>query len=139
MMLDRLAKFRIQAAPKKPRGRRHQINGRGQRRAALQALTAAKLWRGEPIPAPTQAAAAAMAGSTIPYLKAADILLEYGDADLIADVEAGVVPVLTAAASVAKRVRLISAYREANHEDRIALGRAVGATPLFDEAVAPLI
>jgi hypothetical protein len=108
------------------RRRRAQIR-HGHRRAALQGITAAKLWLKAPITAPTQAAAAEMTGSNIAYVRAASILVQYGDADLIADVEAGQVSLLQAAAAVQKRVELIGAITEQNR--KITSGSAVQPDP----------
>jgi hypothetical protein len=117
---------------------RRQIR-KGRRRAALQAIAAARLWLKLPIPASTQAEAAEMTGSNIAYLRAASILIQYGDAGFIALVETGRVPLLEAAARVQKRVELVRAYRNAEPEDRIWLGRAEGATAIFDAVVTPAL
>jgi hypothetical protein len=139
-MLDTTRAFRLQAVrPSNRRRHPHYQIRRGQRRAAVQALTAAKLWLGVPIPAPTQTEAAVMAGSNLAYLKAAAIVIEHGDESLIAQVKAGRVPLLQAAKRVRGRVDLIRAYREAGPLDRAALGRAVGAVAIFDAAVVPAL
>jgi hypothetical protein len=105
--------------------RRRQIRG-GQRRAAVQAFTAAKLWMGKPIAPSTQAEAAVLTGTNAVYLIAAATLLRHGDSDLIADVVVGHVGLLRAAATVKKRVRLVRAYQDAGPDDLVAFGRQVG-------------
>jgi hypothetical protein len=47
------------------------------------------------------------------------------------------VPLLKAAASVRKRVRLVRAYREAAPEDLAALGATIGVAEVFDRVVSP--
>jgi hypothetical protein len=84
----------------------------GQRAAALQAIVAARLWRG--VTADTQAKAANMCGVCLTYVIAAAIVLDGGDTELVADVLAGRVPLLKAAAHVKKRTRLLRAYYEAS-------------------------
>jgi hypothetical protein len=49
------------------------------------------------------------------------------------------VGLLEAAESVRRRVRLVKAYREADRDDRKALGKMVGIDRVFDEAIAPLL
>ena len=40
---------------------------------------------------------------------------------------------------LSRRVRLVKAYREADRDDRKALGKMVGIDRVFDEAIAPLL
>ena len=58
---------------------------------------------------------------------------------LIENVLRGHVGLLEAAESVRRRVRLVKAYREADRDDRKALGKMVGIDRVFDEAIAPLL
>ena len=121
------------------RRRRNPHYRRGQRAAALRAITGARIWFGEPLVARTQAQAAVMTGSNYQYLNAAVTLLRSEDAGLLADVVAGRMSLLRAAAIVKKRARLLRAYREAGAADLAAVGCKVGAAEVFDRVVAPAL
>jgi hypothetical protein len=94
---------------------------------------------GLPVIPGTQAEAARLVGSTSMYVAAAATVINAETPDLINHVLRGHVPLLEAAESVRKRVQLVQAYREADQDDRKALGAAVGVDHLFDEAIAPLL
>jgi hypothetical protein len=99
---------------------------------------------GLPVTPNTQAEAARLVGSTPAYIAAASTLIDAAATDdemcgLINRVLRGHVRLLEAAESVRKRVRLVKAYREADQNDRKALGRVVGVDNVFDELVAPLL
>lgn len=109
----------------------------GQCAAALRAVTAAKLYAGGAIP--NLAFAAASCGSNVAYVRAAVILLKSENMSLLGKVLAGHVPLLTAAAQAKRVADLISAYRSANDQDRVAFARTCDAEKIFDvlvEAVA---
>jgi hypothetical protein len=54
-----------------------------------------------------------------------------------AGVLAGRETLFRAASRVRGRVKLIETFRAATADDRVALGRVIGATQLFDAAIAP--
>ena len=140
----------LQEAPAQSKGmlqmyvsRTSQVVGQTRRngsRAVARAFVGAKLWLEKPAEFPaqgTQQEACEIAGSNTMYLWAAGILLEHGDAELIRAVVERRVPLLKAATSVQKRVRLARAWRDATPEDLASFGRAVGVDRIFDGAVAP--
>jgi hypothetical protein len=71
------------------------------------------------------------------YVAAAITLLEAETPDLIESVVRGDISLLKAAEAVRKRVRLVRAYRDADRNDRRALGKVIGIDRLFDEAIMP--
>jgi hypothetical protein len=126
------------------RGQRHyQRRGRrfrnGERAAALRADTAAKILLGLPVSAGSSADAAAMCGSNPAYVKAAITLLQAKDAGLVRRVKWGLVPLLTAAASVKNRVALVKAYRAASPDDLESLAHTVGPAAVWDAVIAPAL
>ena len=94
---------------------------------------------GIPIQPKGQVAAARLVASTPQYIGAAIALLEAGDSELIDRVLRGNLSLLEAAGLVRKRVRLVKAYREADRNDRKALGKVVGVDRVFDDSIAPLL
>jgi hypothetical protein len=97
------------------------------------------LWKGRPVTPSTQAEAARLVGSTPLYIAAAATVIDAESPALIENVLRGHVGLLEAAESVRRRVRLVKAYREADRDDRKALGKMVGIDRVFDEAIAPLL
>jgi hypothetical protein len=120
--------------PWQPRRRRRRSAG-----PTLRAFAGAKLLLDIPIRPRNQAEAAALVGSTRPYIAAATVLLEAEVPALVEGVIRGDLSLLEAAASVRKRARLVKAYRQADRSDRKALGEVVGVGSVFDDAVAPLL
>ena len=78
-------------------------------------------------------------GTTPLYIAAAATVIDAKSPALIENVLRGRVGLLEAAESVRRRVRLVKAYREADRDDRKALGKMVGIDRVFDEAIAPLL
>jgi hypothetical protein len=123
------------------------ISGRGLRHrhyrkhrhdnAPARAFAGAKLWLRQPVVPATQAEAARLVGSTPAYVAAAAVVINAATPGLIENVLHGRVPLLEAAESVRKRVRLVKAYREADRDDRKALGTVIGVDHVFDETIAP--
>ena len=85
---------------------------------------------------PTLAAAADSAGSCPAYIQAAIILLKADNASLTAEVLAGRVSILQAAAQVRRVVDLVTAYKLAKDPDRVAFARACGVERIFNVLVA---
>jgi hypothetical protein len=122
---------------RQPRRRRYQKH---QRAGAIQrAFAGAKMVLGLPIQPKDQATAADLVASTPAYIRAATTLLEAEDSELVDRVLWGNLGLLEAARLVRKRVRLVKAYREADRNDRKALGKAVGVNRVFDDSIAPLL
>jgi hypothetical protein len=94
---------------------------------------------GLPVRPGTQAEAAQLVGSNPVYIAAATTVIKADTPDLIDSIVCRQIPLLEAAESVRKRVQLVQAYREADQNDRKALGKIVGVDHLFDEAIAPLL
>jgi hypothetical protein len=109
----------------------------GHRAAVLRAVTSASILLGRPIKASSQARAAELCGANVQYVEAAVWLLQAEDSALIADVLAGRISLLKAAAKVRRRSRLIAAYQDATADDRAAFGEVVGAASVWDEVIAP--
>jgi hypothetical protein len=118
--------------PRSRRYRRHQ-------HSAERAFAAARLVLGMPVQPKTQAEAAKLFASCPLYVAAATALLEVGAYALIEQVLQGKVSLIEAAATVRKRARLVKAYREADRDDRRALGKLVGIDNIFDDSIAPLL
>ena len=123
---------------RQPRARRP-YRRRQHHNAAARAFAGAKLWKGWPVTPSTQAEAARLVGSTPLYIAAAATVIDAESPGLIENVLRGHVGLLEAAESVRRRVRLVKAYREADRDDRKALGKMVGIDRVFDEAIAPLL
>jgi hypothetical protein len=122
--------------------------------AALRAFTGAELCRERKL---TLGAAALRCGSNVAYIRAALILLEHGDQDLIDQVLRGECSILDAAASVEHMVRLVNAFlaapAKARSEFFAAAGMADVSTPakrlevasrlgidtIWDDMIAPLV
>jgi hypothetical protein len=126
----------ISPTARRQRRRRPQFR-HGQRAAAVQAITGARIWRGDPVTAGTQAEAAAMCGASLTYLLAAVVLLDSGNDALISDVLAGRVPLLVAARHVKGRARLLRAFRAASPADLAAFGRKAGVAEVWDRCIVP--
>jgi hypothetical protein len=105
--------------------------------ATLRAFAGARLLRGDPVQPKTQAAAARLVASTPQYIAAATALLEAEASGLIERVLQGDIALLEAAETIRKRARLVKAYRQADKNDRKALGKVVGVDIVFDETVVP--
>lgn len=71
------------------------------------------------------------------YVGAAATVIENEAPALINRVLQGHISLLAAAASVRKRTRLLQAYRDADQDDRKALGKTIGVDAAFDEIIAP--
>jgi hypothetical protein len=106
----------------------------GQRAAAVRAFTGARLYLNCAVP--TLAAAADSTGSCPAYIQAAIILLKADNASLTAEVLAGRVSLLQAAAQVRRMVDLVTAYKLAQDPDRVAFARACGVERIFNVLVA---
>jgi hypothetical protein len=123
-------------APRRSRqyrsSRRHFRNG--QRAAVLRAVTGARLYIGKA--APTLASAAACVGSNAAYVEAAIVLLRAEDPTLLDRALRGHVPLRAAAKQARCLVDLVTTYREARDEDRIAFARACGIEKIFETLVA---
>jgi hypothetical protein len=118
--------------------RRSQIH-HGQRRAAIQAVTAARAYLAKLPWAPTIAVAAAYHGSTPSYVCAAIVLLRSGDEHALELVMRGVWPLLETAARLKPRVMLIEAFDHASAADRAALGRVRSVSAIWDEVILPAL
>jgi hypothetical protein len=90
-----------------------------------------------PIPSPTLAAAARMCGTNVTYITAAIKVIKSEDQDVLKRVRRGEVCLLRAVTQVKNRAELITTLRQATPEDRVAAGRVLGVTTIFDELVAP--
>jgi hypothetical protein len=117
--------------------RRRRYHRRQHAHATARAFAGARSILGITVQPKTQAEAAKLFASTPQYIAAAITLLEAEAPDLIERVLRGHIPLLEAAQTVRKRVRLIKAYREADRSDRKALGNAIGVDVVFDETVGP--
>jgi hypothetical protein len=106
----------------------------GQRAAAVRAFTGARLYLNCAVP--TLAAAADSVGSCPAYIQAAVILLKADNASLAAEVLAGRVSILQAAAQVRRMVDLVTAYKLAKDPDRVAFARTCGVERIFNVLVA---
>jgi hypothetical protein len=106
----------------------------GQRAAAVRAFTGARLYLNCAVP--TLAAAADSTGSCPAYIQAAVVLLKADNASLTAEVLAGRVSILQAAAQARRVVDLVTAYRLAQDPDRVAFAQACGIETIFDTLVA---
>jgi len=109
----------------------------GERRAVRRALTAAKLYLAGVVP--TLATAAESCGTSVPYVRAAIVLLQAEDPKLVSAVLHGFVQLLPAARAMRSTARLISAYRAADSADKFAFGCAVPVGTVWDEVIVPVI
>ena len=78
-----------------------------------------------------------MVASTIRYVTAAATLLQAEDERLINRVMRGQMSLLAAAELVEKRAALLSAYRAAPEEDRIAVVKTIDPGLFFAEVLVP--
>jgi hypothetical protein len=85
----------------------------------------------------TQAAIAT--GVTRAAIIDALLILQSENAILAAYVLSGRETLSGGAKAVRGRVRLVEAFKAASPEDRVGLGQAVGASVLFDAAIAPAL
>jgi hypothetical protein len=116
------------------RQRPRQHTRRGICRAALRAVTAARLYLSGAIPNLVKAAESC--GSNVQYVRAAIVLLRSENSGLLGRVLRGHESLLAAASQVQRLVDLVAAYRAADEKDHIAFARAAGPDRLFDEVVA---
>jgi hypothetical protein len=120
----------------KRRAYRRQIRD-GIRSAALRAFTGARLLQREEFPSLAQAARAC--GSTPAYVAAALIIVKSESTEVRQAVLTGQLSLLEAARLVRESAELVAAYRAASQFDRMMLGRVIGASNLFEEAVSPAL
>jgi hypothetical protein len=123
-------------------GHKHRIRThiyKGQCRAAVQAVTAARAYLGGLPWAPTIAVAALYHGSTPNYVVAAIVILRSKDEHALNLVLQGRWALLEAAAKLKPRVRLIEAFDHASPADRAALGRMRSVTAIWDEVIMPAL
>jgi|SRR5262245_61615694 len=111
----------------------------GQRRAALQAVTAARAYLDKLAWAPTIVIAAKSCGSTPSYVAAAIVILRSKDDHALQLVLRGSWSLVETAARLKPRVELIEAFNQASRSDRIALGRTVGVDTVWDSVIAPAV
>ena len=117
---------------------RSQIHN-GQRRAALQALTAARAYLAKLPWAPTIAVAAECCGSNPVYVRAAIILIKAEDGHALELVLRGNWPLLETAARLEARAKCISTLRETPLSDLPAVTRAVGVDFVWDRMISPTL
>jgi hypothetical protein len=106
---------------------------------ALQAFIGAHLLRERALGIDSITKAAIASGTTRAAVSAALTILHTEDVTLAASVLAGRESLFRAASRVRGRVKLIETFRAATAADRVALGRVIGATQLFDAAIAPAL
>jgi hypothetical protein len=87
----------------------------------------------------TATAAAVCTGSSRSSVKAALIILQAEDGDLVTGVLKGRESLVQAANKVRTRAKLIESFRMATPADRIAFGQTVGVGALFDTAIVPAL
>jgi hypothetical protein len=100
-------------------------------------LTAARLYLGGNVRTLTEAAASC--GSSVPYVRAAAVLIRAERTVLMQQALVGHVNLLKAAREAQGLARLVQAYRTAAPTDRIAFARVIGPTDLFDNVIAEAI
>jgi hypothetical protein len=93
-------------------------------RAALKAVTGARLWASGQ--AETPAVAAACSGSTPGYVRAAAVILKSEDEPLLDVVLRGEISLLKAAKQARRVANLINAYRNATRNDLVKVAKIVG-------------
>ena len=106
---------------------------------ALQAFVAAHMLRHRLFGIETVTAAAVCTGSSRNLVKAALTVLQSENDSLVTDILVGRRTLLKAAMEVANRAQLISSFKSATLEDRIAFGNAVGPSAIWDSTIAPSI
>jgi len=124
--------------------------------AALRAFTAAELHRDDELGL-TLREAAMRCGSNVRYVRAAIILLNHGDQNLIGRVLHGECPILIAAASIAPLVKLLGAFKTASPGTqaifsdvtglvdlsstaaRTAAASKIGSAVIWDDMISPLL
>jgi hypothetical protein len=116
---------------------RHRAGHRPKPNPTLRALIGAALLREGKYGIGTVTAASLCTGVSRSMLYAALTLLQSENESLIVEVLKGHKALLSAAAKVRGRARLIEGFNDATVEDRAAFGHAVGVAALFDSAVAP--
>jgi hypothetical protein len=109
----------------------------GEQLAAVRAVTAARLWRGDHVTVSSQAEAATACGASLSYVAAAAVVLDAGNDALVADVLAGRVQLMTVARHVKKRARLLKAFRQASPADLAEFGRSAGVGEVWDRVIVP--
>jgi hypothetical protein len=123
-------------------GKKHRVRSQiydGQRRAALQAVTAARAYLDKLPWAPTIVIAAKCCGSTPVYVSAAIVILRSNNEHALQLVLRGNWPLLETAARLKPRVRLIDAFDRASASDRAALGRVRSVSAIWDELILPAL
>ena len=125
---------------KGPGRKRHrsQIHN-SQRRAALQAVTAARVYLAELPWAPTIAVAAECCGSNAVYVRAAIILIKAEDEHALELVLRGSWPLLETAARLKARAKCVSILRETPVSDLPAVTRTVGVDFVWDKLISPTL
>jgi hypothetical protein len=78
-------------------------------------------------------------GSNVRYVQAALVLIKSENADLLSRVLKGHAPLLATAAQAQRVANLVSAYRQAQPDDLVELGRTVGAEAVFGNVIEPAI
>jgi hypothetical protein len=111
----------------------------GQRRAVLQAVTAARAYLAKLPWAPTIAIAARGCGSTPAYVAAAIVILRSNDDHALWLVLRGSWSLLETAARLRPRVKLLDAFNRASASDRAFLGQAAGVSTIWDAVIMPAL
>jgi len=117
---------------------RSQIHN-GQRRAALQAVTAARAYLAKLPWAPTIAVAAECCGSNAFYVRHAVILIKAEDEHALELVLRGSWSLLESAARLKARAKCISTLRETPVSDLPAVTRTVGVDFVWDRMISPTL
>ena len=105
----------------------------------LQAFVAAHLLHKRVLGIDTITAAAVCTGVSWRLAKAASVILQSENPDLVLDILVGRRTLLEAAKSVRNRAKLIKSFKAATPEDRIALGHVVGVSTIFDTTIVPAL
>ena len=111
----------------------------GQRRAALQGVTAARAYLAKLPWAPTIAIAAECCGSNPAYVRATIILLKAEDERALEMVLRGSWSLLETAARLKARARCVSTLRETPLSDLPAVTRTVGVDFVWDNLISPTL
>jgi hypothetical protein len=85
------------------------------------------------------AAAAEQYGVSLQYVTAMTVVLATEDPDLLDQVIAGELPLLSTAENNKARARFVEAFRAMTATDKAAAGATLSAEILFDELVIPAI
>jgi hypothetical protein len=120
-------------------GVRHHNGQAPKQNRALQAFIGAHLLRERLLGIDTATQAAIATGVTRAVIINASLILQSENAILAAYVLSGGETLSGGAKAVRGRVRLVEAFKAASPEDRVGLGHAVGASVLFDAAIAPAL